>query len=242
MSRVIRCALAAALVLAPAIAAAQDGPSLPAPRVFLDLSLDVGEAVGEFANYVGAGVGGRVGLRWRPSPAGPFGLRLVGSYLIYGRTTNRYPLVPGIEVDVTTNNDIVGMLVGPDLVFGSGLLQPYLAGGFGFSYFATRSHAEGSDSNNDPFASTTNYDDFTFATEGDAGLIIRLSRGRVPVSLDVGVRYLNNGRVTYVTEDGLSYSGNQLIVNPIESEANLMVYHIGVSVGLRAGGNKRLAN
>jgi hypothetical protein len=36
-----------------------------------------------------------------------------------------------------------------------------------------------------------------------------------------------------VTKNGVSVSGNTLIVDPIASEANLVVYHLGVMVGLR---------
>ena len=88
---------------------------------------------------------------------------------------------------------------------------------------------------NQPFASTTNYDDFTFASEGGGGVWVFLSRGRTPVALDLGVRYLNNGRVTYVTESGVSVdlANNRLNVDPIDSEANLIVYHLGVVIGLR---------
>jgi uncharacterized protein YebE (UPF0316 family) len=56
----------------------------------------------------------------------------------------------------------------------------------------------------------------------------------MPIVLDLGVRYLDNGRVTYVTKDRVSVVGNQLLVNPVDSEANLVIYHLGITVGLLA--------
>jgi hypothetical protein len=49
-------------------------------------------------------------------------------------------------------------------------------------------------------------------------------------------RYVKNGRVTYVTRERVTISGNQLVVNPVASDANLVVYHLGVSLGVRRGG------
>jgi hypothetical protein len=209
------------------------------PKVFADIALDVGQATGEFKHYVDAGIGLHGGVRFRPSASSVFGLRLSGNFMVYGSTTARYSnVIPGINIDVTTTNGFGGLTVGPEFNFGgAGPLQPYAYGGVGFSYFATTSSAEGSNNTSSPFANTTNFDDFTMASEGGAGLRVRLGRGRTPVYLDVGARYMNNGRVEYVTKDGLSVVNNQLVVNPITSEANLIVYHLGVSIGLRSKSN-----
>lgn len=233
-------AVALAVLFVPAVARAQryDDANivrLPDPKGFFDIALDVGQATGEFRNYVDAGIGLHGGFRFRPDPSGVFGLRVSGSFLVYGSTTARYSnVIPGIDIDVTTTNALGGLTVGPDFTFGGGALQPYGYGGVGFSYFATTSSAEGSSNTSSPFATTTNFDDFTLASEGGAGLRIRLSRGRTPVFLDLGARYLNNGRVKYVTKDGLSVVNNELVVDPINSEANLIVYHLGVSIGARS--------
>jgi hypothetical protein len=206
----------------------------PAPHAWMGLSLQVGQASGIFSNYVQAGIGGGGYFLYRPDAEGVFGLRAGGMFMIYGSQTRRYPLLPGIAADVTTRNEIIGMTLGPQLTFGRGAAKLYGYGGIGFSYFATRSSVEGSGNVNQPFASTTNYDDFTVASEGGGGVWVSLSRGRTPVALDLGVRYLNNGRVTYVTESGVRVVGNNLEVDPIDSEANLIVYHFGVAIGLRA--------
>jgi hypothetical protein len=208
--------------------------TLPPPSAYLGLSLQVGQARGQFADYVDYGGGGGAYLVYRPNRRGPFGVRLDLMYLNYGSQTHSYPLVPGIVVDVTTDNQIFQIALGPQLTIGQGALQAYGFGTFGGSFFSTTSGVEGSDQNNQQFASTTNHSDATFSSEFGGGVLVRLSRGP-PVLLDIGARYLKNGRVTYVTKDGVTISGNQLLVNPVNSDANLIVYHLGVSIGARRG-------
>ena len=225
-----------AFALLPGPAGAQDQndgtkEALLAPRGYVGLSLQVGKATGQFADYVdyGGGLGGY--LLFQPSRGGPFAVRLDLMYLNYGSQSHRYPLVPGIVVDVTTDNQIFQFALGPQLTIGQGALRVYGFGTFGGSLFSTTSGVEGTDQNNQQFASTTNHSDATFSSELGGGVLIRVSRGQ-PVLLDVGVRYLRNGRVTYVTKERVTISGNQLLVDPVNSDANLMVFHLGVSVGV----------
>lgn len=232
------------VALFPCTADAQEpveGPDAvrPPPRGYLGLSLQVGQARGQFADYVDYGGGAGAYLVYRPNPNGPFGVRLDFMYLNYGSQTHRYPLVPGIVVDVTTDNQIYQFALGPQLTIGQGALQVYGFGTVGGSFFSTTSGVEGSDQSNQQFASTTNHADATFSGEFGGGVLIRLSRG-LPLLLDVGARYLKNGRVTYVTKERVTISGNQLIVDPVNSDANLMVYHLGVALGLRRGREKSL--
>lgn len=201
------------------------------PRLYAGVSLQAGQAKGEFADYVDRGWGGGGYLLYQPRRT-PLGVRFGMTYLIYGSQTHRYPLVPGVAVDVTTRNQIAQFSLGPQVTFGQGSVRPYAFGAIGGSFFWTSSAVEGSDPNNQPFASTTNYQDDTFSGEIGGGVLVRLSAGRVPILLDAGLRYLNNGRVTYVTRDGVTISGNQLLVDPVDSEANLVVYHLGVAIGL----------
>ncbi len=224
------------LALAPVPARAQlwqDDPFPPGePKVRIGGALQYARATGEFASYVrdGGGLTGYMLVRMG-GHGSPVGLRVAGQFLIYGTQTRRYPLVPGISVDVTTSNNVGGLTVGPQLTVGNRALRLYGFGAGGFSYFATTSSVEGSNSGNNPFASSTNFDDITLAGEVGAGLLVRLSDA---VALDIGGRYLVNGSVTYVTRDGVTVSGNTLLVNPITSEANLAIYHVGASVALRS--------
>jgi hypothetical protein len=201
------------------------------PQLWAGFSLQAGQAQGQFADYVdrGWGAGGYLLLQPRGTP---LGFRFGVTYLIYGSQTHRYPLVPGILVDVTTQNQIAQVSFGPQVTFGPGPVGVYGFGAIGGSFFWTNSHVRGSDQAND-FTNTTNYHDGTFAGEVGGGMTVSLSAGRVPIQLDAGVRYLDNGRVTYVTEDRVTISGNQLLVDPVDGQANLMVYHLGVRIGLR---------
>lgn len=206
------------------------------PRVHVGGGLAVAQAVGEFENYVDAGIGLGGSFLFHPAANRAFALRLDAMFLVYGSETRRRPLsptVPFVTVDVTTRNNIVTLGVGPEFSLGSGALRPYVNGLVGFSYFATVSSVRGA-SNIESFASSTNFDDFTFASQSGAGLRIALGRGRSPVSLDLSARYVNNGRVSYLREGSISVGpDDSLQFTPIESQTNLVVYQLGVSIGVR---------
>lgn len=187
------------------------------------------QPTGEFADYVGLGGGVAAHVVW--TPGGVLGLRADASYLIYGRETRRYQLVPLVDVDVTTTNQIAGFQLGPQITLGTDAAQVYGFGELGVSYFVTSSSVEGS-GNIEPFANTTNFDDVTFATSAGGGVRLRVSHGRVPVALDLGARYLHNGRARYLREGSIVITGNTVTYTPIESQTNLIIYHLGVTVGL----------
>jgi hypothetical protein len=62
-----------------------------------------------------------------------------------------------------------------------------------------------------------------------------VGRGRTPIWLDLGASYVRNGRVQYLREGSITFdlSGSP-VYNAVESETNLVLIHLGVSVGLRA--------
>lgn len=219
-----------ATILGVTPAAAQGLVEVGRTSGLLGGALTPAQPVGEFADYVdfGFGVGGHAA--WFPH-GGPFGLRFDLGIIIYGHETRRFQLVPLIDVDVTTSNDIFSLFAGPEVRLGRGPVQPYAAGQIGFSYFATESHVEGSD-NAFPFASTTNFDDVTFAAAGTAGLLIRLRGGFRPIFLDLGARYIANGEAEYLREGSITIVNDQVFFQPIRSATNLIVYHVGVSVGV----------
>ena len=98
------------------------------------------------------------------------------------------------------------------------------------------SSVEGRNNDDQPFAEDTNYDDLTFSWGGGGGLLIPVHRSReTMVFLDVGARYHNNGRnVRYLREGGIRDLPNGGIeLSVIESRADLVTWHIGVSIGGR---------
>jgi hypothetical protein len=217
------------LALTASAARAQGLRPVRTTRVAVGFAGLLAQPTGVFADYVG--VGGGVGGHVVWTPGGVVGLRADASYLIYGHETRWYPFLPLVDVGVATNNQIAGFQIGPQLTFGSRGAQVYGFGQVGFSYFFTSSSVKGS-ANVEPFASTTNFDDFAFATSAGGGVRLQLSRGRVPVALDLGARFLHNSRARYLTQDGIAVDGNTIYYAPIESQTSLVIYSLGVTIGL----------
>jgi hypothetical protein len=231
-------ALALGALTAPAARAQlidTSSPARVAPRTFLGGNVLVAQPQDQFASYVKVGAGFGFHLLQQLDREGILALRLAGDFLIYGHETERVPLsptIPRIAVDVTTSNNIVMLGIGPQLMVPSGSVRPYLNGTVGFSYFFTESSVSGTD-NSVEFASTKNFDDFTFAWTGGAGVYIPVHAGRTPVSIDVGARYHGNGRARYLREGSIQDDGaGGIIITPIESNTNLVTYQIGVTFGI----------
>lgn len=229
--------LATGLMSAPAALAAQNyrevTPAAP-PRALFGINLQLGFPQGEFADFVetGYGIGGN--FTFFLDQRNRVGLRLFGSWIEYGRTTERIPFpgLPGISVDLTTSNNIYSFGVGPEFHLATGAARPYLQAAIGLSNFATRTSAEGSD-NTDPFASTTNFNDWTVAYYGGGGLQFQVSHGRNPVFIDAGARYQSHGRTRYLREGSIQEApGGGVIIEPIESKTDLLIIHMGVQIGI----------
>jgi hypothetical protein len=233
--------LAALLALRPTPARAQADDRLTSAvspvRGEFGGGLVLAVPVGEFGEYVDLGGGISAFAVLYVDDQETIGLRVSGSWLIYGSNTVRVPLsptVPFVDVDVTTQNWIGSLGFGPQIVLGHGAVRPHLHGSVGFSYFATTTSVEGSHSSG-PFASTTNFDDFTFALEGGGGLRIALVERRSnPLSLDLGTSFLRHGLTDYLREDGLVEApGGGVEVRPIRSRTSLAKFYVGVSYGMR---------
>jgi len=211
------------------------------PRLQGGLSLSLGQPRGAFRDYVDAGIGVGGHALYRLDRQGAFAIRVDGGFLNYGRETLRLPLSdrPGggrVGLDVTTTNDVAWLGVGPQLMAPRGLVRPYVNGTVGVSYFATMSSVSGRDDLNASFAHDTNLDDAHFSWSGGAGLLVPVWRStRSLVFMDLGAQYHDNGRnVRYLRQGGirdLPDGGLQLDV--IRSRADLITWHLGVSVGAR---------
>lgn len=239
-------ALGVVLLLAPAAPAAaqaswdRDEESIGAPRTQAGGAFVVGQPLGEFRDYVRAGFGLDGFWRVRLDPEGWVSLRVDGGFLVYGQETKRVCLSATvgcrIQVDVTTSNSILAGGVGPELAIpfgpsGGGL---YAGMSAGFSYFSTDSRVGGTQDPPDAaFASTRNFSDGGFAWTASGGLRYPVTRGRTPVSVDLGVRRVGSGRREYLTRGDISErSDGSLEFNVRRSEADLLLWRIGVAVGL----------
>jgi hypothetical protein len=191
---------------------------------------------GEFADNVdfAGGIGGHylVSLDDR----GVIGIRVDAGYMQYGHERRRTPLGGGplglINVDVTTTNNIALGGLGLQFMTPGRAVRAYANASAGFSYFFTESSVEGSD-NSDAFASTTNYDDGGFAWTGGGGVYIPVSVRRTIVNLDLGVRWLDNGKRDYLRDDGITFENNEVRLHPVRSEARGVQFSLGATFSFR---------
>ena len=241
MYRVARHAIAA-LLLVPSLASAQQierGPDPERPmRGAAGASFTYGRPVGDFLRYVDEGYGFDGFVRFCVVPNGILSLKLDGGFLIYGSETKRVPLSTTVGarilVDLTTSNNIAWMGFGPQLTLPVGPFRPYANAAIGFSYFFTESSVEGSDDAFD-FANTTNFDDVTFRYGFGWGVVIPFpTTGNAEWGIDFGAMYHGNGQVRYLREGGIvDLPNGGIILNPIQSDANLLTYRLGFSVSFR---------
>ncbi len=213
---------------------AQRGPSAPQGEAFGYLDLAV--PVGTFQDHVdlggGTGFGGVL-----LGANGLVGLRAEGHFIIYGAESRRVPLsptVPFVDVDVQTTNSIFSAGMGPQIYLGRGPIRPYVYGTAGFAYFVTSTSVNGSHGD-EPIASTTNFDDFRWAFTGGGGLSVRIRGGQNPLSLDLSASYQRNGLTEYLADGAANLRQlrrGEWVADPIVSDANLMTFRVGVSVGI----------
>jgi hypothetical protein len=239
--------LTAALLLgAPAAAAAQDcdydyddcGYYEVPTGGYVGGSFTVAQPRGEFADHIDGGFGGDLHYVHELDDRGWLALRLDAGLVVYGYESYRVPLSSTIGdrilVDVSTSNNIAFVGVGPQIGVPDGRLRPYVNGYAGYSFLWTSSSVTGSSYYHDePFASTTNFDDWSFSYGGGAGLYVPLRHGYRPVSLDLGVRYHNNGEAEYLREgDIVDNPDGSISLFPVRSDTDLLTFHIGFSVGV----------
>lgn len=212
----------------------------PLPRGYVGVNLIAGDPVGEFDEFVGASIGADFFGRLPLDPNGFLSLRADLGFLVYGHESKRV-CFEGVGCRVqarlqTTNNIFFGGL-GPELAVPLPRARPYVNALLGFSYFNTSSSLEDLWGGESSFT-TENYGDGTLSWGVGGGLDLNVKRGRTPVDLTFGVRYLSNGRMEYLTEgDIVDNPDGSITLYPVLSEANLMTYHLGVSIGIPRGGD-----
>jgi opacity protein-like surface antigen len=230
--------LLAGSILAPGVLAAQEDQ--PAFRGFGGLQFLVGKPVGQFAENVDIGFGVEGWARWALDERGLFSLRGDLGFLNYGNETIRICVTTPCRVtgDLTTSNNIFYMGFGPELGLDGGPVRLYANTGIGFAYFGTSSSVSGS-SDTEPFASSNNYQDVTFAWHGGGGMQLRIARRQVPIHLDLGARYHGNGEAEYLRRGDIRDNPDgSVTINPRRSDTNLWTFRIGVSIGIPSGGGQ----
>jgi hypothetical protein len=229
--------LALACIWASAAAAQQAVPTNPILlRSAFGVSLLGLAPKGEFANNVNVAGGFGLNGLLRLDPQGIIALRADFGLLIYGHEHYRTPLGGGplglISVDVNTMNNIVFGGIGLQVGAPGATVRPYANLSAGFSSFFTTSSVEGS-GNSESFASTTNYKDAGFAWSGGGGVYIPVSVRRLVVNLDIGVRWMDNGKRDYLRDDGITFFNNSVQMHPVRSEAKGLQINLGVTFSHR---------
>ena len=235
-ARATALALAGLLFLSSSLSAQL--PRYEVPRATLGINFLAAEPTGDFANYIDAGFGaefmGRVPLDSR----GLLSLRGDLGFLIYGHESKRVCLAGvgcRVEARLQTSNSIFSGGIGPELGLPLGWARPYVNAFVGFSYFATTSSLEDLWGGED-FLETQNFGDGTFSWGMGWGMEVDVSRGRLPVAINFGARYLENGLMEYLTEgDIVDHSDGSVSLYPNLSEANLISYRLGVTIGIPRG-------
>lgn len=227
--------LAFIAALAPGAARAQYRDAGP---VFVGGHLALANPVGQFSENVGVGFGVLGHGRLRTDDDGILSLRLDLGFLNYGNETILICVTTPCRVtgDLTTSNNILLLGIGPELSAESGPIRLYANASVGLAYFATTSSVEGSSNYGGSFASSTNFDDTTFAWTLGPGLQYRLwEDGKSLVSLDLSARYHGNGEARYLRKGDIhDQPDGSIVLDPRQSGTNFWTFGIGISVGLQA--------
>jgi hypothetical protein len=198
------------------------------------VTLIVGVPQGEFGRNVDVAGGLNLFVAPRLGRSSPLSLRLDGSYLLYGRE-QQFVSQPYVPLAVTTTYSIATLGLGPQLTLGGDSpLRLYGFGTVGVSYIWARSSYDVGSCGCDPVASGIDFDDWAAALQGGGGLLMTLNRRRTPISLDVGVRFLGNNDAWYVTPgDVVAQPNGDVLVYASHTRTDLVLFHLGVSIGLR---------
>lgn len=234
-------AIAAAIAAAPLTPVSAQQRDAPV-RGYVGGEILIATPVGAFAENVGTGFGLGVFGRYTLDARRIVSLRADVGFLNYGRETIRICVTQPCRVtgDLTTSNNIVFAGLGPELGANAGRVRAYVNGSVGFAYFATTSSVEGANNDGDPFASSTNFDDMTFAWMTGGGLQLEAQVDRHPILIDVGARYHGNGEAEYLRKGDIEdLPDGSVLLNPRRSETNLWTFRVGASVGLRQDGGRR---
>ncbi len=205
------------------------------PRASVGINFLAAEPQGEFADYVDAGFGGELMGRIPLDQRGLVSLRGDLGFLIYGHESKRVCIAGvgcRVEARLQTTNSIFFGGIGPELGIPLSWARPYVNAFMGFGYFSTNSSLEDRWGGEDYFE-TQNFGDGTFSWGFGWGMEFNVHRGRVPVAINVGGKYHQHGVMDYLTEgDIVDHADGSISLYPNRSEANLISYRLGVTIGI----------
>ena len=193
--------------------------------------------LGGLKDNIGFGYGASAAYMFRLDRAGVLSLRTDLALVDYGHESMRVPLSPTIggriQVKVVTSNYIVPVSIGPQLMWPTGAVRPYVTAGVGGQFFFTDSRIDGTDGDSN-LLRTTNQSDQTAMWVAGGGIYVPLTnRSGVNTSLDFGVQFIGGGRAQYLRPGSIEDLPNsQIRITPLESETRMTLVRIGVRIGL----------
>lgn len=208
------------------------------PRAAVGINFLAAEPQGQFADFVDAAFGAEIMGRIPLEPQGIVSLRGDLGFLVYGHESKRVCLEGvgcRVEARLQTTNSIFFGGIGPELGLPLSWVRPYVHAFMGFGYFSTNSSLEDRWSGEDHF-STQNFGDGTFSWGLGWGMEFNVHQGRVPIAINVAGKYHQHGVMEYLTEgDIVDHADGSITLYPNVSEANLISYRLGVTVGIPRG-------
>lgn len=208
------------------------------PRASVGISFLAAEPQGEFSEFVDGAFGAELMGRIPLEPRGLVSLRGDLGFLVYGHESKRVCLEGvgcRVEARLQTTNSIFFGGIGPELALPLSWARPYVHAFMGFGYFSTNSSLEDRWEGEDYFQ-TQNFGDGTFSWGLGWGMEFNVHRGRVPIAINVGGKYHQHGVMEYLTEgDIVDHPDGSITLYPNESEANLISYRLGVTIGIPRG-------
>jgi hypothetical protein len=204
------------------------------PSGFVGVSFVAADPVGDFGLLVDQGFGLELAGGAPMTENGHLRIRGDLGVIVYGHERLNYcGFTCRTGSDLTTTNSIVFGGIGPEFVFTTGNIEPYVHASAGLSYFVTSSSLDDNDGYGS-YLETTNYSDVVFGVKYGGGVRFRVGGHRRPVYLDFGVERHDNGIANFLTEgDIVDHADGSVTIFPNRSEADLMTFRFGVSIGLR---------
>ena len=220
---------------APPQALVPADPSVPveAPslrRFRFDPKFAAGVPVGTFGDNVGASFGGSVDFSVRLGDT-PVSVGAALDYLRYGTETRRVALfatLPEVVSDVNTSNNVFWTHALVRVQPRTGRVRPYAEGLLGFSYAYTSTGVDVGQKRE----STTHLGAFAPSLGAGGGVTILLfARPEAVLGLNLGLRYLATGDISYLTKGAIHRDGDGATFEPVHSPVNVVSPQVGVVLG-----------
>jgi len=218
----------------------------------LGLSFDVAAPQDEFRNTVDRnGYGFSIEGLYKPGDM-PVKFGLDFGFSQYGRETRKEPFsltIPDVMVDVKTTNNILLTHFLVRLQHDYGRIKPYFDGIVGLHYLYTETSIDNEDDwDDEPIASTKNFDDLTLSRGVGAGFMISLvsfdkhdkainsfmkatggmQKAACELLLDFKIRYLYGGEAEYLKEGSITRENGDVIYDVKRSDTDLLLFQLGV--------------